>query len=159
MAVFYSFHYDRDYWRVQQILNMGALEGQTILNAQKWEEVKRQGDAAIETWIGEQMAYKSAVVVLIGSQTSTRPWVRREIAKAWDDKRSLLGIQIHGLLDSSAHTDSAGANPFKAVNLKSGGTVGDHVPIYTPTGSTSQQVYASIKANLTTWAANGYKRS
>lgn len=27
MAVFYSFHYDRDHWRVQQIMNMGALEG------------------------------------------------------------------------------------------------------------------------------------
>jgi hypothetical protein len=26
MAVFFSFHYERDAWRVQQILNMGALE-------------------------------------------------------------------------------------------------------------------------------------
>lgn len=43
MAVFFSFHYDRDAWRVQQILNMGALEGQTILNAQEWEAVKSKG--------------------------------------------------------------------------------------------------------------------
>ena len=48
-SVFYSFHYDRDAWRVQQIIQMGALEGQPILNAQQWEEVKRKGDAAIET--------------------------------------------------------------------------------------------------------------
>lgn len=26
-AVFYSFHYDRNAWRVQQIIQMGALEG------------------------------------------------------------------------------------------------------------------------------------
>lgn len=35
MAVFYSFHYDLDYWRVQQIMQMGKVEGQTILNSQK----------------------------------------------------------------------------------------------------------------------------
>ena len=61
-SVLFSFHYDRDAWRVQQIINMGTLEGQTILNAQKWEEVKRQGDAAVKKWIADQMAYKSAVV-------------------------------------------------------------------------------------------------
>ena len=47
-SVFYSFHYDRDAWRVQQIIQMGALEGQPILKAQEWEEVKRKGDAAIK---------------------------------------------------------------------------------------------------------------
>src|SRR5690606_38219031 len=84
-SVFYSFHYDRDAWRVQQIINMGAVEGQTILNAQEWEAVKRQGDSAIQKWIKDQMAYKSAVVVLVGAQTANRPWVRYEIAYAWDN--------------------------------------------------------------------------
>ncbi len=88
-SVFYSFHYDRDAWRVQQIIQMGALEGQPILNAQQWEEVKRKGDAAIEKWIADQMAYKSAVVVLIGAQTASRPWVRHEIAYAWDNHKPL----------------------------------------------------------------------
>ncbi|GAA2524179.1 TIR-like protein DUF1863 [Rarobacter incanus] len=71
-SVFYSFHYDRDAWRVQQIIQMGALEGQPIFNAQQWEEVKRKGDAAIEKWIADQMAYKSAVVVVIGAQSASR---------------------------------------------------------------------------------------
>ncbi len=68
-SVFFSFHYSRDAWRVQQVANMGALEGQPILNAQEWEEVKRQGDASIKKWIADQMAYKSALVVLIGDRT------------------------------------------------------------------------------------------
>lgn len=38
-------------WRVQQTVNMGELEGQTILALQEWEEVRRQGDPAIEKWI------------------------------------------------------------------------------------------------------------
>ena len=159
MAVFYSFHYGRDAWRVQQILNIGALDSQTILNAQEWESVKRKGDAAIKQWIADQMAYKQAVVVLVGLETSTRPWVVYEIQKAWQDKRPLVGIRIHGLQNSAKAVDTPGPNPFSLIKLDTGGTMGDYVPVHAPSGSTSGDVYASIKANLTTWVAGAYKRS
>jgi hypothetical protein len=158
-SVFYSFHYDEDHWRVQQIINMGAVEGQEILNAQKWEEVKRQGDAAIKKWINDEMAYKSAVVVLIGAETANRPWVRHEIAHAWDNRKPLVGVRIHGLLNSDGYAGTQGDNPFSKVGLKGGGTVGDYVPVYAPSGHNSQMVYADIKSNIASWAANAYKRS
>jgi hypothetical protein len=158
-SVFYSFHYDRDSWRVQEIIQMGALEGQTILNPQDWEAVKRRGDAAIKKWIEEQMAYKSAVVVLVGAQTASRPWVRHEIAYAWDNRKPLVGIRIHGLADKNGKTDVAGDSPFALVKLTGGGTVADYVQLYTPSGSSSQQVYAAIKNNLSTWVGNAHKRS
>ena len=157
-SVFYSFHYDRDHWRVQQVMKMGALEGQPILNAQKWEEVKRQGDAAIKKWIQEQMLYKSAVVVLVGAETADRPWVRHEIAYAWDNRKPLVGVRIHGLADSNGYTASQGANPFSKVTLQGGGTVGDYVPLHTPSGYNSQTVYADIKNNITNWVDSAYKR-
>ncbi|RZT15203.1 TIR-like protein DUF1863 [Kribbella sp. VKM Ac-2569] len=158
-SVFYSFHYDRDAWRVQQVINMGALEGQPILSAQDWEKVKRRGDQAIKDWIADQMKYKSAVVVLVGAQTANRPWVKYEIGYAWDNYKPLVGVRIHGLADGAGHTDSAGANPFSQVILQDGNNVGDHVPLYSPNGSNSQAVYASIKENLTTWVNNAVKRS
>jgi hypothetical protein len=158
-AVFYSFHYERDSWRIQQILKMGALEGQPILNAQRWEEIKRRGRAAIEKWIAEQMAYKAAVVVLVGAETAKRPWVQYEIAYAWNRRRPLVGIRINGLEDATGKTDGPGGNPFAEVGLKGGGTVGDYVPLHTPSGSDSQAVYASIKNNLTTWVDGAYTRT
>lgn len=160
MAVFYSFHYDRDNWRVQQIINMGVVEGQPLLSAQKWEEVKRQGDQAIKNWIENQMKYKTAVVVLVGNETAERDWVLREITYAWDNYKPLVGIRIHGLADRNGRTDYPGANPFEKVTLEKGGSVADHVDLWTPSGSTSQQVYASIKANLKSWVdgARGRKR-
>ncbi|PPF34412.1 TIR domain-containing protein [Rathayibacter sp. AY1A3] len=158
-TVFYSFHYDNDAWRVQQIINMGALEGQPLLNSQEWEEVKRKGDAAIEKWIDDKMAYKKAVIVLIGSETADRRWVDYEIRKAWDAKKPLIGIRIHGLADSSGSTDSAGANPFAKVSLKDGTKVSDYVSVITPSGSTSKDVHADIKANLATWADQAYARA
>lgn len=158
-SVFYSFHYDRDAWRVQQVRNMGVLDGQPLLDAQEWEQVRRQGDAAIQNWIKEQMAYKAAVVVLIGAQTASRPWVRHEIAYAWDNYKPLVGVRIHGLADRNGYTDSRGDDPFSRVSLKGGGTVGDYVPVYDPTGWDSKSVYASINANLTSWVSNAYNRS
>jgi hypothetical protein len=158
-SVFFSFHYDRDYWRVQQILNMGAVEGQPILNSQDWEAVKRQGGKAIEKWIDEQMKYKSAVVVLVGAQTAQRPWVQYEIKKAWNEKRALVGIRIHGLADVNGNTDVVGANPFDGIGLQGGGTIGNYVTLYNPAGSNSQAVYASIKANIESWVDNAYKRT
>ncbi len=117
-SAFFSFHYDRDHWRVQQVLNMGSLEGQTTLNHQKWEEVKRQGDAAIKRWIDEQMNGKSVVVVLVGAQTADREWVRYEIAHAWDNHKPLVGIRIHGLQNEQGRTDQASPNPFSLVQLQ-----------------------------------------
>jgi hypothetical protein len=158
-SVFYSFHYDLDSWRVQQIINMGALEGQPILNAQAWETVKRQGDKAIENWISEQMSYKKAVVVLVGSETASRPWVDFEIRKAWNDKKPIVGVQVHGLADANGKTAYAGSNPFSKITFANGGSLADYVPLYNPAGATSKEVHASITANIATWVDGAYKRS
>lgn len=158
MAVFYSFHYKRDAWRVQQVINLGMVEGQRILNSQHWEEVKRQGDKAIENWIAEQMKYKTAVVVLVGAETAGRPWVQYEIRKAWNESRPLVGISIHGLADGNGNTDPQGANPFSQVTLSNGWTLANYVPLYTPVGWGSQAVHADISMNLKTWVASAYAR-
>jgi len=158
-SVFHSFHYDRDYWRVQQVLRIGALDGQTILNSQDWEKVKLQGDAAIQKWIADQMAYKKAVVVLVGAQTASRKWVKHEIVKAWNDKKPLVGIRIHGLQNSEQKTDSAGPNPFESIKFDTGGSLADYIPLYDPSGATSKDVFASITANISNWVDSAYLRS
>lgn len=159
-SVFFSFHYERDNWRVQQVINMGVLEGQPILEPQEWEEVKRKGEQAIKNWIADKMKGKSAVVVLVGNQTANREWVRYEIRYAWDNYKPLVGIHINGLKDSNGNTDTAGQNPFERVHLAGGGgTLASRVPLYTPSGSTSQQVHADISANLTKWVNSARGRS
>jgi hypothetical protein len=158
-STFVSFHYKRDNWRVQKVLQMGAIEGQPIVSAQEWEGVKRQGDKAIENWIEKQMKGKGAVVVLVGAQTASRRWVKYEIAKAWNEKRPVVGIRIHGLADRDDATDYAGENPFAKVTLQGGGTVADYVTLHDPSGRDSKAVYASIKANIENWVANAYQRS
>lgn len=158
-SVFYSFHYDRDHWRVNMIRQIGALQGQVEKGAQEWEDVKRSGDAAVEKWIHDQMKYKEAVVVLIGPETADRKWVRYEIQKAWRDKRPLVGIYIHGLKDSDQKTAVRGKNPFELFEFSdSPRTFADYVPVYDPSGSDSKEVYSNIANNLSTWVASAYKQ-
>ena len=68
--VFYSFHYDNDVFRVQQIRNMGIIDGNEPVTPNNWEEIKRQGDISIRNWINNEISKSSCVVVLVGSQTS-----------------------------------------------------------------------------------------
>jgi MTH538 TIR-like domain (DUF1863) len=157
---FVSFHYQEDYWRVQQILRMGAIEGQEILPAQNWEKVKARGDEAVRQWIDDEMKYKAAVIVLIGSETASRKFVKYEIQRAWQLKKPLLGIRIHGLEDSNGTTSTYGKNPFEQFTFTSGiGSYADYVPVRDPAGRDSREVHASIRANLASWAASGYRRA
>lgn len=72
--VFFSFHFDNDVMRVQQVRNIGALEDNQPVSANDWEEVKRKGDASIERWIDENLKWRSCVVVLVGSETDVSPY-------------------------------------------------------------------------------------
>lgn len=156
--VFYSFHYQNDHWRVQQVMKMGVIEGQPLLSSQRWEEVQKAGKAAIEAWIAQQMKDKSVVVVLIGSETSTRPWVRHEIIKAWNDGKGLLGVYIHGLKDEHGYASLKGKNPFDGVKMKDGTLMSKYVSVYEPIGSTSQDKYDYIKRGLPNWVEAAYQK-
>ena len=137
-SVSLQLHYDRDVKRVQQIRNIGALDGNAPVSPQDWETVKRGGDAAIKRWIDAQMSYKRAVVVLIGSETASRPWVQYEIKRAWDIKKPLVGIRIHGLKDPATGTTYAGPDPFTTVKLVNGKTIADYITPKNPSGARQQ---------------------
>jgi len=87
VPVFYSFHYDNDVFRVQQVRNMGAVHGNEPVSPNDWEQVKRRGEAAVERWIDESLKYKRCFIVLVGSETASRKWVKHEIKRAWELKK------------------------------------------------------------------------
>jgi hypothetical protein len=145
--VFYSFHFDVDHWRAGQVRNMGVIAGKEPVSANDWEAIKRGGDAAIKKWISEQMKGCTCLVVLVGAETSCRPWVKYEIEKAWNDSLGLLGVRIHGLKNSLGGTSLAGANPFDGFNV-SGTPLSQIAPLYNPSGADSQAIYKNLHDNL-----------
>jgi hypothetical protein len=131
---------------------MGALEGQPLCTPNAWEEVKRKGKTAIERWIADNMYGKSCVVVLVGSQTAARPWVKHEIVKAWNDGKGVVGVRVNKLLDRNSQTSVAGANPFDEITFgNSARKLSSVVQLITPTGAESKSTYASISNGIEQW--------
>jgi len=152
--VFFSFYYKADAWRAAQVRNMGVVEGNEPVSDNEWEQIKRGGDAAIKRWIDEQMKYRSCVVVLIGSRTAGRKWIRYEIKKGWNDGKGVVGIYIHNLKDQYGNQSTKGRNPFEDFTLEVNGeetSFSRIVKAYDPPYRNSQKVYDYIKQNLADW--------
>ena len=90
--VFFSFHYQRDIFRVSQIRNSGITKGgyeeSGFIDHANWESLERQGEQAVKCWIDEQLAGASVTVVLIGSETFDRQWVNYEIQQSYADGKA-----------------------------------------------------------------------
>lgn len=156
--VFFSFNFDRDFWRTQQVRQIGAIEGNSVVNANKWEEIKKKGDVAIKKWIDENLDNKSCLIVLIGEKTADRKWIDYEIEKAWNSGKGVLGIRIHNLENQNGKQSKNGENPFASFKLCEGKVkLSTIVKIKNPPQSTGKGVYSHINANLKDWIEEAIK--
>ena len=115
--VFFSFHYERDAWRVAQVRNSNVVsdyDKNPFYDKADWEAIKHRGDRAVRNWIDEQLRGTSVTVVLIGEETSTRRWVTYEIEQSVEREKGLLGIDISKIANSRGETDETGTNPLPA---------------------------------------------
>ncbi len=148
---FFSFYFDDDVFRAGQVRNMGVIDGDQPVDDQSWEKIKRGGEPAVQKWIASQMKSCDVVIILVGANTASRPWVNYEIRYAWDNHWPIFGVRIHGLKDISGKTSAAGADPFNGIKMQNSGTLADFVPLHTPSGLDSKDVYADIKAKIPGW--------
>lgn len=112
--VFFSFHYQRDIWRVNQIRSIPNITGVAaagFADASLWEEARRKSDATLKKMINEALKNTSVTVIFIGSKTAERKYVKYEIEQSLERGNGLVGIQIHHLEDIDGNTDSPGATP------------------------------------------------
>jgi hypothetical protein len=107
--VFFSFHYDRDVWRANQVRNCNIVAGADVagfFDHSEYVEAKKKGDEGIRRMILNNLRNTTVTVVLIGTETAWRPWVKYEIAQSIDRKNGLLGIYIHHLKDQRTNISS-----------------------------------------------------
>ena len=145
--VFYSFHYEKDSWRVNQVRNIDAIEGNKRVEVNEWEAIVRGGDSQIQDWIKEQMKNRDCAVVLVGTCTAYRRWVRYEICQAWERGMGVVGICIHGLKDKSGECSYPGESPFSFLEFREK-RFSSIVKCYDPPGTDSTQRHSWIKKNL-----------
>jgi hypothetical protein len=95
------------------------------------------------------MKGRSCTIVLIGADTANRKWINHEIIESWNGKMGVVGIHIHGLLDSDGKTAPKGKNPFDFITYGNDKKkLSSIVKCYTPSGDDSKERYEWIKENL-----------
>jgi hypothetical protein len=154
--VFYSFHYFLDAWRASLVRNIGVVEGNKPASDNDWEAIKKGGDRAIQKWIDDQLSGRSCTVVLIGSETAGRKWIKYEIKKSWDENKGVVGIYVHNLKDSNGKQAKKGKNPFEDFK-ESSKNLSSIVKAYDSPYSDSKAVYDYISSNLSGWIEDAIK--
>ena len=130
--VFFSFHYERDIWRVNQVryswLTKPDREAAGFWDAATREQIKARGDSAIKKWIKSNLKGTSVTVVLIGAETSSRKWVQYEMEESIAKKNDVIGVRIHKLKNQNRETDWVGDLDFGLVDGEH--TFSDLFPVY-----------------------------
>ncbi|WP_338874899.1 TIR domain-containing protein [Spirosoma sp. SC4-14] len=133
--VFFSFHYTRDSHRVAQIRNCNAVsqhfERTPFLDRAQWESIKRQGVAAIQKWINDNMNGTSVVVLCFGLETYKRPWVIYELEKAHREGRGIVAIDMSGMNNMLNQYDGPGPNPLVYAKDALGNRLSSHAKYIT----------------------------
>jgi hypothetical protein len=116
--VFFSFDYQdvidfranvvRNHW-----ITKPDKEDAGFFDASIWESEKRTGDVALKYLIDEALQNTSVTVVLIGSKTYARRWVRYEIMKSLMQGNHIFGVHINSIKDKYGKTKPLGLNPLK----------------------------------------------
>ena len=118
---FFSFHYQRDIFRVNVVRKSTAfaqLAHQGIFDHSLWESAKGiGGDPALQRMIDRGLLGASVTVVLIGLETHRRRWVKYEIQRSHASRKGLLGVDITKIKNVGKETDPTGPNPFVKLGI------------------------------------------
>jgi hypothetical protein len=116
-TVFFSFHFQRDIFRVHQVkqhyVTKGSYKTAGYFDGSLEEKAKKDGDAAVKRLIDNGLIGCTVLCVLIGKETSTRHWVYYEIFKSIESGMGLFGIRIHQMKDPKLGVDAPGRSPFE----------------------------------------------
>jgi hypothetical protein len=118
--VFFSFHYQRDLWRVNVVRNSGMIEGISAAgfhDESVWEETKRKGEGAVKRLINEGLEGTSVTVVLIGAQTASRKYVSYEIERSVARGNGILGVRINNVKDKKGRVEQSGLVPEALIEI------------------------------------------
>lgn len=121
--VFFSFHYqDVIDFRANVVRNCWLLkkdrEDAGFFDASIWESARKTGPLALKRLINDALQNTSVTVVLIGSDTHSRRWVRYEIMRSMYKGNNMLGVHINCIKGKDQRTKPLGPNPFSFLGYK-----------------------------------------
>lgn len=113
--VYFAFHFENDIWRVNQVRNSNVAAGPILagfFDHSEYAEAKKKGEDEIKRRIRAKLRGTSVTVVLIGTETAHRAYVKYEIAQSIRRMNGLLGVYIHHLKDQHGMPSPRGPEPL-----------------------------------------------
>jgi len=114
--VFFSFEYEKDFYRATQIRNMFKVTAEDDIYGEEWKTTFSKDPESIKAWLREQIELRDCLVVLIGVTTANNPWINFEIETARDFGKGIVGIYVNELEDQNGNVTARGHDPFRFVD-------------------------------------------
>jgi len=111
---FFSFHYELDVQRASVVRNSRLTheEQLSFIDASLWEEAKKKSPDALRRLINSALENTSVTVVLIGSHTNDRPWVKYELEQSIARGNGIVGVRINKIKNFQGQITGKGINPL-----------------------------------------------
>jgi hypothetical protein len=113
--IYLNFHPEHDLWRVNQLRTelVGPATDQTgFFDPAEYAELLLRDKATIRQRIRERVAETSVTLLLLGSETASRPFVQIGIEESIANLNGFVGVQIHGIDDQSGEPSPSGPLPL-----------------------------------------------
>lgn len=111
---FFSFHYELDVQRASVVRKSRLTHGEqtSFIDASLWEEAKKKSQEALKKLINEALQNTSVTVVLIGSRTNDRQWVKYELEQSIARGNGIVGVRVNKIKNFQGLTTGLGVNPL-----------------------------------------------
>lgn len=111
---FFSFHYELDVQRASIVRNSRLTHGEQLsfIDASLWEEAKKKSTDALKKLINDALQNTSVTVILIGSHTNDRPWVKYELEQSIARGNGIVGVRVNKLKNFQGQITQRGNNPL-----------------------------------------------
>ena len=119
--VYFSFHYeDVSSFRANVVRNSWVTQrhgAESFVDKSIWEEAQQKGPKALTRLIDHALQGTSVTVILVGSGTYSRRWVRYEIAKSFTEGKGILPIYINRIPSRREGILARGINPLTRLSV------------------------------------------
>ena len=125
--VFFSFHYQNDIWRVNQVRQSwrynheNTRESEGFFDGSIWEGSQRTGPDSLKSLVREGIKNTSVTCALVGAMTYERRWVRYELARSVIKGNGLLAVKIHLMGNQQGYVSQEGPNPLDYMGVYNAG--------------------------------------
>ncbi len=111
---FFSFHYELDVQRSSVVRHSRLTHNEQLsfMDASLWEEAKKKSTDALKKLISDALQNTSVTVILIGSHTNDRPWVKYELEKSIARGNGIVGVRVNKIKDFQGKVTQRGINPL-----------------------------------------------